>query len=168
MKTEEMIAVMQAYVCGERLQMRRHPDEWRDVTSTPSWDFAYWEYRIKPQEAREWWIVIGDKENDSNAKRTWAFDNPGAGGGRIHVREVIDEQAAADYAEAARQHNIQCQIDRGSGVGRRLMQPRECWAVFADGMQQHLRMWGGKTFAEAASNCVSHGDEVVHMREVLE
>lgn len=61
-KTKACIAVMQAYVDGKKIQIRDNPDkDWPTTsvspcdcdgwlpTSSPSWDWLNWEYRIKPE-----------------------------------------------------------------------------------------------------------------------
>lgn len=47
-QTKACIEVMQAYVDGKEIQLRTNQhNEWLTINS-PSWDWAAWEYRIKP------------------------------------------------------------------------------------------------------------------------
>lgn len=47
-QTKACIEVMQAYVDGKEIQLRANPhNEWL-LTNSPLWDWAAWEYRIKP------------------------------------------------------------------------------------------------------------------------
>lgn len=52
MTTKEMIAVMQAYEDGKKIQTRTKikGDDWKD--EIPTWDWAFCEYRIKPEEEK--------------------------------------------------------------------------------------------------------------------
>lgn len=83
MKTiAEMIAVMEAFAAGKRIQV---DDEggWIDCQK-PGWDWARNEYRVKPEPAmpREFWI-------SELSGRAYQFKlAPGDGKGMIHVREV--------------------------------------------------------------------------------
>lgn len=49
MKTEEKIAVMQAFVEGKKIQQKfLHEDEWMDIDE-PEWSWCDFEYRVKPE-----------------------------------------------------------------------------------------------------------------------
>lgn len=55
MTTKEMIAVMQAHEEGKQIQYRgKHntmvEDDWEDTCFTPDWNWAVFDYRIKPEE----------------------------------------------------------------------------------------------------------------------
>lgn len=47
MNTKEMIAVMQAFVDGERIEMLWTDGSWRE-NPKPFWDWANRQYRVKP------------------------------------------------------------------------------------------------------------------------
>lgn len=50
MTTAEMIAVMKAYDEGKKIQFKEnHEVEWHDC-NTPLWDWACFDYRVKPEE----------------------------------------------------------------------------------------------------------------------
>lgn len=49
MNTEEMVAVMQAFVAGKKIQQKfLHEDEWMDIDE-PEWSWCDFEYRVKPE-----------------------------------------------------------------------------------------------------------------------
>ena len=57
MTTKEKIAVMQAYEKGKQIQYRgKHntlvEDDWEDTCFTPDWNWAVFDYRIKPEEEK--------------------------------------------------------------------------------------------------------------------
>ena len=57
---DHMIAVMQAAKEGKAIQSRHRPHRdidvcWRDAPK-PSWDWATFDYRIKPTEPRRIWL----------------------------------------------------------------------------------------------------------------
>lgn len=51
--TAEMIAVMQAFVDGKKIEVinPREQNSWRECTWEPSWDWARCNYRIKKEPA---------------------------------------------------------------------------------------------------------------------
>ena len=58
MKTvEEQIAVMQAFVRGEQIQILSGGGEWVDV-SDPSFNWASINYRVRPAKPFECWAVV--------------------------------------------------------------------------------------------------------------
>ena len=58
MTHDEMIAVIAAHRDGKKIQCQSKDgrDNWFD-TPDPVWDFAFCDYRIKP-EPREWWVNV--------------------------------------------------------------------------------------------------------------
>lgn len=59
MTIDEMIAVLQAVKEGKQIQVRVGGESpFYDCLSSPVWDFAMFEYRIKP-EPREFWLTPG-------------------------------------------------------------------------------------------------------------
>lgn len=69
MKTEQMIEVMQAYVRGEKIELRnKDTEEWILNSTEPLWNWDSFEYRVKPKaayrpykNARE--FIAGQKEH---------------------------------------------------------------------------------------------------------
>lgn len=60
--TDHMIAVMQAAKEGKTIQCKfraQGKDHWFDV-AFPSWDWATFDYRIKPKEPRRIWVNMYD------------------------------------------------------------------------------------------------------------
>lgn len=49
MTTKEMIAVMQAYEAGYKIQFMDKDDSKWIIASTPSWNFEEYYYRVKPE-----------------------------------------------------------------------------------------------------------------------
>ncbi len=95
MKTEEMIAVMQAWIAAGKPALQFRCDDgvscWTDLSCAPGcWDTMY-TYRIKPREPREWWVqerlVLQNKsylfpcKNEPEVMRA---------NGWVRVREVIE------------------------------------------------------------------------------
>ena len=59
---DEMMQILQAAQEGEQIQYKS-PDEpeWVDVSGESyQFNFAWYYYRVKPKEPREWWIVFDD------------------------------------------------------------------------------------------------------------
>lgn len=60
MTHDEMIAVIQAHKDGKQVQHRRKlgrpENQWGDSLVGPGWNFAEYDYRVKP-EPREWWLL---------------------------------------------------------------------------------------------------------------
>lgn len=91
----EMIAVIAAHRDGKAIQFCSFDmgGEWRDADH-PAWDFANYNYRIKP-EPREWWVNTYVATSPAFTQRLYwsrkeADEN--AAPGRVecvHVREVI-------------------------------------------------------------------------------
>ena len=46
--TQEMIAVMQAFENGAKIEFRGSGNKWID-TPNPLWDWASWDYRVKEE-----------------------------------------------------------------------------------------------------------------------
>jgi hypothetical protein len=63
MTIDEMIAVLQAAKEGKAIQARgmEYGASWVNA-QTPSWSFAEYDYRVKP-EPRRWWVVLDKDEN---------------------------------------------------------------------------------------------------------
>lgn len=90
MTTQEMIAVMQAFADGKKLECRFvDGDKWVPASS-PIWAWDRYEYRVKP-EPREWWIVNGKQYTalfgTKNEAESSVFNGPAE---IIHVREVLE------------------------------------------------------------------------------
>lgn len=66
MKTEQMIAVMQAFADGKEIQGRHKTQmaeaDWLNITA-PVWDWAYCEYRVKPKEPRVFYLAVATPAN---------------------------------------------------------------------------------------------------------
>jgi hypothetical protein len=59
MNTQEMIAVMQAYVDGKTIECQcTSGGDWK-LNPTPAWDWAEFLYRVKP-EPKVFYIVVRD------------------------------------------------------------------------------------------------------------
>ena len=93
MTHDEMIAVIQAHRDGKAIQFCGYgmAGAWDDVIH-PDWDFANYEYRIKPepQKPREWWI----ERMPDGEKNLWTCPRSAVIGRYqeiIHVREVLPE-----------------------------------------------------------------------------
>lgn len=57
MKTiEEMIEVMSAHKAGMVVQYRKPGSHWADCQLGPAWNWAEFDYRIKPREPRRIWV----------------------------------------------------------------------------------------------------------------
>nr|WP_315061987.1 hypothetical protein [uncultured Campylobacter sp.] len=55
MNTQEMIAVMQAYIEGEAIEVSdKGADDWSDIKH-PLWDWNSFEYRVKPKPIETLW-----------------------------------------------------------------------------------------------------------------
>nr|DAR38115.1 MAG TPA: hypothetical protein [Caudoviricetes sp.] len=55
MNTTEMIAVMQAYIKGEAIEVSdKGADDWSDIKH-PLWDWNSFEYRVKPKPIETLW-----------------------------------------------------------------------------------------------------------------
>lgn len=55
--TAEMIAVMQAFERGEKIEIRDVDEEsWGNLVVAPSWNWRHYDYRIKPREPRVIWV----------------------------------------------------------------------------------------------------------------
>jgi hypothetical protein len=71
MKTEEKIAVMQAFIDGKKIELRHcHRTDWIDLKGFPGWNWEHWEYRIKA-EPKVMWIIEceGDKVYAFNSEK---------------------------------------------------------------------------------------------------
>lgn len=93
MKTEEMIAVMQAHVRGEAIQCRnkRSAEAWRDPTPEICWNWPSVDYRIKPREPREWTLGAPVSQGFHPQSLTaYPYGGGEISAGAIHVREVIE------------------------------------------------------------------------------
>ena len=94
MTHDEMIAVIQAHRDGKAIQFCGYgmAGAWDDVIH-PDWDFANYNYRIKPEppKPREWWIsshggfTAPAYPNEASA-RAYPLAHE-----VIHVREVLPE-----------------------------------------------------------------------------
>lgn len=81
MNTNEMIAVMQAYAKGKTVEVTgKGTSNWREI-KRPLWDWANFEYRVKPEESK---FETGDRavfrrdEADTLAlKDIHAYGDPG-------------------------------------------------------------------------------------------
>lgn len=68
MNTEEMIAVMQAFVAGKDIEfeLKGTTDSWRPATR-PNWNWELFDYRVKP----EWVPEVGQIVLCSSDKMLW-------------------------------------------------------------------------------------------------
>lgn len=71
MKTiDEMVAVMVAFKCGQKIQLTSDSrTQWIDVES-PNWNWSLYDYRIKPREPRRIWV----REYQSTPGEVMAFN----------------------------------------------------------------------------------------------
>ena len=95
--TQEKIAVMQAFVNGEKVQFADDRSKWLDLLAlNPSWNWDEYDYRIKPIPVECWIRVFGDREIGSVTFSSKAEFERIAGdladnGGRLALfREVIE------------------------------------------------------------------------------
>ena len=97
MTHDEIIAVVQAHKNGKALEMRDDPaNEWRERRNLlegnpPTFNFAEYEYRIKP-EPLECWVTVNDSGNFSglHTKKSTAEEEVKTWAGRVvHMREVL-------------------------------------------------------------------------------
>lgn len=49
---QNAIKTIQAHLDGKPIQIRRPGGDWRDQLGTPTFDFARWEYRVKPKTVK--------------------------------------------------------------------------------------------------------------------
>lgn len=57
--TVDKIDVMAAYVRGERIQAAsKGRDDWLDMIHSSSWDWGSWDFRVKPEGPRTWFIAV--------------------------------------------------------------------------------------------------------------
>lgn len=87
MTEDEIIAVVQEYRAGKRIEVRvLDPNARWQVTKYPTWNFFELEYRVAPEPRvpRELWL------QDINGG-LWQEKFTGYG---VHFREVIEEKAA--------------------------------------------------------------------------
>ena len=98
MTDEEIIAVIQANMRGERIQRNAYSsvDSWNDIIGcNPVWNFGAYRYRVKPKLLEAWSVVFHDGTMGDNL-----YHSPGAAenhaaisGSRIaHVREIETEE----------------------------------------------------------------------------
>lgn len=55
--TAEKIAVMQAHIDGKAIECSRqdgNKSQWSTIATAPSWNWDWWEFRIKPEPRRVW------------------------------------------------------------------------------------------------------------------
>lgn len=58
---DRMIAVLQAFNEGKTIQLRHRNDDaadWVDVGVSTEWDWCTFDYRIKPEEPRRFWLNL--------------------------------------------------------------------------------------------------------------
>lgn len=91
-KLKQMIAVMQEYSSGGRIQILRPGDPWVDWDRyrAPHWNWFKYDYRIKPREPREWWIngKLGHMDEHVSVEGLRISNGPIPGW--VRVREVIE------------------------------------------------------------------------------
>jgi len=99
--TAGKIAVMQAFERGEKCETRLSsgPTEWKNLIY-PSWDWAEYDYRIKPREPMEFYANIYQNPIDGQLMVAGTLHNSLEGAARgkypckdtvtIKVREVIE------------------------------------------------------------------------------
>lgn len=88
-KEQQMIAVLQAFGEGKKVQARAQwapPQPWIDDPD-PSWNWGSFDYRVKPEQRRFWLNVYGDRaayiyESKEEADRGTR--------GRIECIEVVE------------------------------------------------------------------------------
>jgi hypothetical protein len=80
--TEEKIEVMRAFARGEKIETQHkllnewHPD------STPTWDWANYNYRIKPRP-KELWVVVRGEGQMNEYRSTYRDKAPALSAARI-------------------------------------------------------------------------------------
>ena len=96
MKTDQMIAVINKFEQGGKLQARkryddhRWHDDWFDCLQ-PNWNFAEYEYRLKPVAPEEYWLcdnLIFSSEKEALEYRMECV--PGTRPKIVHVRKVLE------------------------------------------------------------------------------
>jgi hypothetical protein len=61
-KAREYIEIIQGWLGGKTIQLENAENNWSDIHGTPTWDFAYSNYRIKP-EPLECWVNVYSNES---------------------------------------------------------------------------------------------------------
>ena len=92
---DHMIAVMQAAKEGKAIQYRargnRGTDENWDDAPSPIWNWATYDYRVKPAEPRRVWVnVYGDCRGFAHASREQADARARAGVERVECVEFVE------------------------------------------------------------------------------
>jgi len=88
-QTLAAIAVMQAYVDGEVIQVcSRGDNDWETLEGgvIPAWEWSLCSYRIKP-EPREYWLV---RNSNLDTYGVCGAEPMGGWNEIIHVREIIE------------------------------------------------------------------------------
>ena len=93
--TESMIAVMEAFLEGRQIQSRAGDEEWRD-NPYPSWQWAEYEFRVKPKEPLEFDLFIdpdgrllGEYRPSGMIEKLGRIT--GGRGWKIRVREITND-----------------------------------------------------------------------------
>jgi hypothetical protein len=88
------IAVIEAHRDGKEIEARYRnrpqlTNQWTECTDGTSWNFDFFEYRIKPEppKPREWWLVMSGDE--PIAIRDCQLPPDSKYQPRVHVREVL-------------------------------------------------------------------------------
>ena len=93
MTIDEMIAVLDAAKVGKRIEVMRlnlgSHMTWEDVVN-PSWDFARYKYRVKPEPRRVWVVYSGECPLVTHSNEAAARAAVNATG--CTVREFIEAQ----------------------------------------------------------------------------
>ena len=92
--TDRMISVLQASKEGKTIQSRYRSHEssdWIDVAGSNMWDWATFDYRVKPAEPRRVWVnTSGNRMGFAYASREQADANADAGIYRVECVEFVE------------------------------------------------------------------------------
>lgn len=93
MTTKEMIAVMQAFEDGKKIQARMlGRNDWWDCKN-PSWAWSTYEYRIKPEVKHKYkvgdYVRVLDGSNIPDYTCSWALEMKGAINRIYQIEELV-------------------------------------------------------------------------------
>lgn len=92
MTPKEIIAVVQHFDAGGKVQsLRFNHQEWRDIDD-PEWNFEDYDYRPKPKSL-ELWVNVYDSGQTFVHRSEEAARLSLESGRTVHMREVVDEDS---------------------------------------------------------------------------
>ena len=97
--TTEMIEVMQAFMHGEKIEVLKALSGWTH-TPMPGWDWATYDYRVKPEPQHVWAVIGADGrtvdaavsgKNAGTARKIWMESVPSNAPYRIARMVEVEE-----------------------------------------------------------------------------